>query len=150
MRHGLIKSIAHNFLQTYTSRYSSWHGYWLWGFVIEDHLHLNWDLLARPTGSHYDPLTFARELAVVRFFQQCEKQGASRRIERVELIITASTPPDTLYTRTFGLRLLNMRFVIKVETSGTAIVTECDILVARHDPSLESPSYGTTPLDPIN
>ena len=31
----VIKSVLHNFLGTYTSRYSDYNGYWLFGFMVE-------------------------------------------------------------------------------------------------------------------
>ncbi len=35
-RRRIIKAVLDNFLGTYTSRYSDFHGYWLFGFLVKD------------------------------------------------------------------------------------------------------------------
>jgi hypothetical protein len=41
----IIKGVLHNFLGTYTSRYSDYDGYWLFGMLVRDVEELSIDLL---------------------------------------------------------------------------------------------------------
>ena len=41
-----MKSVLHNFLETYTSRYSDYDGFWVFGFIVETMLPANIDLMA--------------------------------------------------------------------------------------------------------
>ena len=45
MHRRIIKGVLHNFIGTYTSRYSDYDGYWLFGMVVRDVAELRIDLL---------------------------------------------------------------------------------------------------------
>jgi hypothetical protein len=42
-----IKCALHNFLGTYSSRYSEYSGYWLFGFLVNDLTRIDFDLFER-------------------------------------------------------------------------------------------------------
>src|SRR4051812_17003733 len=89
-----IKGVLHNFLETYTSRYSDYDGYWLFGMLLGELGQLDIDLLG--TGcetSDRTPITAAVQLATTKFKDQIEKAGLSlSHIQEAQLAITKS--PD--------------------------------------------------------
>ena len=76
----IIKGVLHNFLVTFTSRYSDFEGYWVFGFLVADMDTVAINLLDASTESADDkPLTFAKRLAVQRFAEQIAKAGLPTR-----------------------------------------------------------------------
>src|ERR1700723_1612783 len=70
----IIKSVLHNFLGTLPSRYSDWHGYWLFGFIVNDLERLDHDLLIPVAGGPDEtPLARIRSLATTKFQEQLSK-----------------------------------------------------------------------------
>ena len=75
-RLGILKSVLHNFLGTYTSRNSDYEGCWPFGFVVRDFENLRIDLL----NVQNNPLAAAamaplEALAVQRFAEQLDRAG---------------------------------------------------------------------------
>lgn len=73
-----IRGVLANFLGSYTSRYSDYDGYWLFGFLVNDLSELRIDLLASPTGESGNPLGLAVRFAAAKFADQVEKAGLLR------------------------------------------------------------------------
>jgi hypothetical protein len=87
-KHQAIKAVLNNFLGTYTSRYSHYHGYWLFGFLVEKFSNLDFDLL-HPILAPQDALVKrAAALASLKFQEQAEKAGLSSRIVAAEVLIS--------------------------------------------------------------
>jgi hypothetical protein len=143
----IIKSVLRNYLGTLTSRYSDWHGYWLFGFVVNDLERLNYELLIPVSGSPDEtPLARLRSLAARKFLEQLSKarldpiriREATLIVERlprhVEVHVNPYRNPDT----TSGYRV---RFMVSAITD-LGKVYECEqiIGVAPHDPAHESQS----------
>jgi len=74
---GRVRALLKNFLGTYTSRYSDFQGYWLFGFLVADLAELRIDLLAAPTPATEGPLSAAGRLAVEKFQDQMRKLRAA-------------------------------------------------------------------------
>ena len=72
----IIKSVLHNFLGTYTSRYTEYRGYWLFGFVVDELGELEFDLLG-DSESLDTVVSFAATIASQRFREQLKKAGLS-------------------------------------------------------------------------
>src|SRR3954454_7349178 len=72
-----LTGVLHNFLGTYTSRYSDHDGYWLFGFLAEASRERDIDLLASPE-SGASTVAEATALARARFAEQLQKAGISR------------------------------------------------------------------------
>lgn len=71
-----LASVLHNFLGTYTSRYSDYDGYWLFGMLVGQIESLEFDLLNAEDGSAKTPLVAdAVRLAADRFADQIGKAG---------------------------------------------------------------------------
>lgn len=79
-----IRSVLSNFLGTFTARYSDYHGYWLFGFVVPLGEDLKFDLLASPQSGD-SAWEYAQRLAVARFRDQLSKASLKR-----SLVIEAS------------------------------------------------------------
>ena len=73
-----IRGVLAAFLGTYVSRYSDYHGYWLFGFLVADLGELRINLLEHPAGESDDPLGLAVQSAVAKFADQLQKAGLVR------------------------------------------------------------------------
>jgi hypothetical protein len=73
--------VLHNFLGTYTSRYSEYNGYWLFGFLVGDLEDVQFDLLTE-VASCDGVVEVARNLAVGRFAEQLCKAGLDPSLVR--------------------------------------------------------------------
>ncbi len=93
-RLGILKSILHNFLGTYTSRNSDHEGSWPFGFVVRDFENLRFDLL---NAQNISPSTAAMvavvDLAVTRFAEQLETAGLPRALVK-EAALTLTRFPN--------------------------------------------------------
>src|SRR5437868_262729 len=90
-----IKSVLHNFLGTYTSRYSDYDGYWLFGLIAAQLGDIRVDLCAQlPMDLESTPLSALTECAQRKFRDQLAKARVSPRyIGEAELRITRSDAP---------------------------------------------------------
>jgi hypothetical protein len=139
-RRKVIKGVLRNFLDTYMSRYSDYRGYWLFGFLVDDLLEAEVDLLNRGTGERATPLAFAGQLAVTRFEDQLRKARlALSQVRRARLRIRRSYdmtrtmndsgPPRPGYKLTFQASA--------VMDNGREYECEQVAIVASHDPLIE-------------
>ena len=84
-----IGAVLHNFLGTYTSRYSDYRGYWLFGLMLEKLDRLEIDLLAASPALTEPLFVFAVDLAVAKFAQQLALAGFGRSsLREARLAIT--------------------------------------------------------------
>ena len=138
-----IKGVLHNFLRTYTSRYSDYDGYWLFGLVAAQLGDVRVDLCADPpAGRVLTPLAALTEFARRKFREQLDKAGVPRRyIGEAELRVTrsdASThgPVNGRWSDghdfTFTVRAVSDR--------RTTFQDQVTVFVALHDATLESRS----------
>jgi hypothetical protein len=77
-----MKSVLRNFLGTYTSRYSQFRGYWLFGFLVGELSELNFNLLSAPPVDVETPRAVAEKLAATKFEDQLRKSGLERSMVR--------------------------------------------------------------------
>ncbi len=68
----VIKGVLHSFLGTYSSRYSDYRGYWLFGLLVSDLDELIVNLLG-PVPNRPHPRWRLQKLAVTRFKDQVRK-----------------------------------------------------------------------------
>ena len=74
----VIKCVLGNFLGTYTSRYSDFGGYWLFGFLVADLAELQINLLGQDVSDPASPSGVAISSAVAKFDEQREKSQRPR------------------------------------------------------------------------
>jgi hypothetical protein len=135
----MLKGVINGFLGTYTSRYTAYQGYWLFGFLIAETPLLQIDLLGDRERRGRDPVELSRCLAVRAFADQRAKAhlrescvrraGLAIRVlaERVEEVAGGS------------LRRGNhVSFDVEVESDhGKTYRATRKIFVAPHDPAVE-------------
>jgi hypothetical protein len=140
MSHRNLIGILDNFLGTYTSRYSDFNGYWLFGMLINDLGELRIDLLSsNETSTENGPKATARQVAVQKFREQMDKAGFSvSRAQQAHLDV--SKLPDLKNGFVNGQLCpgYNVRFVAKIVLkTGKMYEREKSVFVAPHDSQVE-------------
>jgi hypothetical protein len=146
---GILKSVLAGFLGTYTSRYSEFEGYWLFGFLLDAPPQLKVDLLedcSKPAGE--PAMRVAVELARTKFAEQLEKAHVPRAQVRTALL--SIERPDTAVVRQVGYegssaalvarirRGYDLHLRVEVVTeNGLLVVAESTVFAASHDPAHE-------------
>lgn len=75
-RHQNIKGVLNGFLGTFTSRYSDYKGYWLFGVLLKDMEQLKIDLLnPEKIVAASEPEALAKRIAKEKFAEQMTKAG---------------------------------------------------------------------------
>jgi len=134
----ILNGILDNFLGTYTSRYSDYEGYWLFGVLVGDLGKLEIDLIfSGPTGT--GPKIVARQVAAIKFREQVEK--ASFPISRVrEAWLDIEKLPESKEGFAGDYRRLghDLRFSARVKlASGKEYKRGKVVFVAPHDSEFE-------------
>jgi hypothetical protein len=133
----IIKSVLHNFLGTLTSRYSNWHGYWLFGFIVNDLERLDYDLLIPAAGSPAEtPLAHLRSLATIKFQEQLSKARLDPIHIREATLILERLPGsvEVQFHHPYTTSGYRVRFMVSAITdSGKVYECEQIIAVAPHD-----------------
>lgn len=142
----VIKGVLGNFLGTYTSRYSDFDGYWLFGCLVSGLAELQIDLRARVLDESITPVALAVRLAVVKFGEQCEKAGLlGSQIQDASLVIRKL--PDRVLLPVNGRPSLgyNLNFTATaLMESGKRYEREQVVFVAPHDAKVEQRSGRAT------
>ena len=132
----IIKSVLRNFLGTLTSRYSDWHGYWLFGFVVNDLERLDHDLLIPVADSPEDtPLAHIRSLATIKFQEQLSKARLDPiHIREATLILERLQGRVEVQAYRYARSGYRVRFMVSA-TTDLGKVYECEhiVAVAPHD-----------------
>jgi hypothetical protein len=138
-----IQGVLCNFLGTYTSRYSDYEGWWLFGFLANEIQQLRIDLL-NPQISKVEnkPLIFAVDLAKRKFHEQMETNGLSISwVREANLEITKLSQPKNGFVNGRASVGNDFRFVVQaISDCGKTYKTEATIFVAPHNPKIESRS----------
>lgn len=138
----VLRGVVHNAVETYVSRYSSYDGHWLFGFLIGHLDRCEFDLLASqaPGGT---PVEAAQFRAVQVFREQLAKAGLG--IERVRSAVltlrrgkSADVVGEQFFTRGWEL---HVRLQAQAVT-GRAFQAEQVVRVAAHNPLVERRSAG--------
>jgi hypothetical protein len=137
-----LKGVLYNFLGTYTSRYSDFGGFWLFGLLVDEPLELHVDLLSPIECSKNEPeaaLIAAIRLARQRFQEQLVKAGCSRSLLH-QAYLDITRLPDLHCREVCGVPRYgyNLRFSAKVISDrGKSYQREKIVFVAPHDSHLE-------------
>ena len=140
MRRRTIKGALPNFLGTYTSRYSDYDGYWIFGILLGSLGELQIDLLGPVQGDPQGPaIAAAIQLARQRFREQIEKAGSSISCTRdASLKIMRLPQPETGAVNGRICAGHRVRFVARVVSDlGKTYESEKCVFVAPHDPKVE-------------
>ena len=135
-----LRAVLVNFLGTYTSRYSDLHGYWLFGFLVDQPAELRFDLLAEPEPTALDAVVIAAHgLAIDKFRDQLRKGGfTSTHIRTARLTIDrlAGVVESTVNGHACSGYCVRFRAEV-VSRRGRHDVAERTVFVAPHDPTCE-------------
>ncbi len=143
MRSRILKGVLDHFLGTYTSRYSEYQGYWVFGQMLDQLESLQIDLLSRDkTEPESGPTNAAGQIAVQRFQEQAAKAALS--ISRIQTAWLQIEKLPALVDGFVGDRICsgcNVRFVATaILKSGKKFERETTIFVAPHDRRIERQS----------
>ncbi len=141
--HRVIPGVLHNFLGTFTSRYSDFDGYWVFGFLVESMDGVRIDLLGGVAeNADSSPSGFARRLAAQKFSEQIAKAGLSRKWFREAYLDISKSPESTVgFVNGRSSSGYDLRFRAHVVTDlGREYDSTAAIFVAPHDPKIESRS----------
>jgi hypothetical protein len=143
-RQRVIRSVLYNFLGTLTSRYSSFHGYWLFGFLIAEIDVLEVDLIVMQfVGDRESPVGVLTRRAGQAFAVQARVACVDKLVASASLFLKrgeAITAPIEQCERN-GWEL-HVR-AEAITHDGRRYVSERRIFVAAHDPAFEHRSYAT-------
>lgn len=140
-----LRGVLAGFLGTFTSRYSDYDGYWLFGFlVLESEIII--DLLGDASDDASPPLRAARELARMKFREQLGKSGLPRStVQRASLYVERPPTPEEGLAGNWRRSGFGVRFrAIAVADNGRSYQREEVVFVAPHDPRFESRSARAT------
>jgi hypothetical protein len=135
----VIRGVLGNFLCTYTSRYSNYDGYWLFGFLVAELGELRIDLLAPADRELSSPLSVAIRTAATKFEDQVRKAGLVPGQVREAWLILRRMPGlvDGL-VNDHPCSGYNIRFLAgALMDSGRQYGRERVIFVAPHNASVE-------------
>jgi hypothetical protein len=133
-----LKGVLAGFLGTYTSRYSEYDGYWIFGFLVGELQPLEFDLIEPDRISVEGPLRNAGELARIKFAQQLSKAGLdSSRVKNARLCIERRSDGRSVPGQHFR-NGYSVRFhATATADNGRRFECEKTVFVAPHDSSLE-------------
>ena len=128
-----------NFLGTYTSRYSEFQGYWLFGFLVADLGELRIDLLATTASASEGPLSVAIRLAVEKFQDQVRKaRVAPARVRSGRLILRRSPSAVKGTVNRHACLGYSVHFMAEVVMNDERRYEQEHVLfVAPHNPAAE-------------
>ena len=134
-----IRGVLGNFLGTYTSRYTDFDGYWLFGFLVGDFGELRIDLLTPTVGEANSALGVAVRSAAVKFEDQVRKAGLAISQVR-EAQLTIRWLPDSVDGSVNGHPCVgyNLNFLAEaVMCVGSRYEKTRLLFVAPHDATVE-------------
>lgn len=140
-----LRAVLGNFLGTYTSRYSAYRGFWLFGFLVERMQRIEINLLPNDSIAVEHPAFLrARELATGRFSDQLKKHGFEVSVISDAGLIVERLPDDGSLPGMHYRGGYNLHFTAFVTAdTGKRFVKETSVFVAPHDPTIELASTFT-------
>lgn len=137
-----LRGVVHNALEAYLSRYTSYDGYWLFGFLIEHLDHLEFDLLV-PPGPRGTPAEAAQSRAVQVFREQIAKAGLEVGCVRQAALSLRRGRVANVDCDEFSAWGWELHASIRAEAdSGRSFHAEQLRYVAAHNPWVERRSAG--------
>ncbi len=134
----VLKSVLHNFLGTYTSRYSEYDGYWLFGVLVGDLKNVQFDLFTEVESSAF-LVDVARNLAVGRFTEQlCKARLDPSSVRKASIQIERLDGQVDGHVNGIECGGFKIRFHVAAETdTGRVFECKCVLFVAPHNAGIE-------------
>lgn len=137
-----LRAVLHNMLDSFVSRYSSYDGYWLLGFLADQRRMTEIDLLPAPAMIATTPLEVAIQRARRLFQSQLAPQDV-KLDEVASAVLKFITHPQEIELNVNGHASAGylMEFTaIAVSTKNRVFQVSRTIKVARHNPEAETRS----------
>ena len=140
-RRRCLKSVVHNFLGTFASRYSDHAGYWIFGMLVADLNRHAVDLLGAELDGK-DALTTTDLIAQRRFHEQVMKAGlAVSCIREARLELHRTERSATVFVNGLAATGYELTLTARlVSDLGRTYESTKSIFVAPHDPEIEQRS----------
>jgi hypothetical protein len=138
-----LQGVLCNFLETYTSRYSDYEGWWIFGLLGNDIQQLKIDLLnSQIDNTGNKPLAFAIELAKKKFAEQLDKNRiAIAWIREAHLEIEKLPHQKNGFVNKQSTIGHDFRFAVQATSDcGKIYKTEVIIFIAPHNSNVERQS----------
>jgi hypothetical protein len=133
-----IRGVLGNFLGTYTSRYSDYEDYWLFGLLVSDLGELRIDLLAPTAGTPDSPVGSAIRSAAAKFEDQVRKARLLRSQVREAWLTIRRDGSAGGWANGHWCAGYNVRFSAgAVMDGGRRYEREQIMFVAPHNPEIE-------------
>ncbi len=134
-----IRGVLGGLLGRYTSRYSDFDGYWLFGMLVSNLDHLVIDLLQADETPPRHPLALAEALARSVFRDQMAKAGLPlSRAAAASIELKRSSTPSGGHAGDYVVPGFDVTFIARVVSDlGTVYQHTTTIFVAPHDPRRE-------------
>ena len=139
-RRKAIKGVLHGFLGTFTSRYSDYDGYWVFGFITDAMNDLTINLLeVEDTNAGNDAVLFVAQLAHRKFSEQMDKEHVPLSfVRRAQMTITQSAAPAKGFAAGHLCTGHIYVFSVQVVTDlGKLFQAKAQMFVAQHDSVVE-------------
>ena len=106
-----LNSVIHNYLETFTSRYYDYDGYWIFGHIVEGLKTEEFNLLKSHTDEVFTPKAIIKKLAVEKFSQQLTKNQVDlSKIKLAKLKIVKNNSSIVSALEKFDYSLIRMNF----------------------------------------
>jgi hypothetical protein len=137
-----LAGVLHNFLGTYTSRYSDRDGYWLFGFLAHAGAEWQVDLLAAPEPAATSAVAEAIALARTRFAEQLQKAEIPRSwLREAHLRLARGDEAKRGVVNGHWTDGHDFTFSAHATTDhGKSFAAEAVVFVAPHDPARAAPN----------
>ena len=135
----VLKSVLHNFLGTYTSRYTDFNGYWLFGFLVDIAVPIEFDLVGRASASLDPCIGAAARYAHRAFRDQMQKARLQMNVVR-GAAVTVQKLPGEIRGQVNSHLCVGHTFSVHarvVSGTGAEYQSTRNIFVARHDAQRE-------------
>lgn len=147
----VLKSVVHNFIETYISRNTDYEGYWLFGFLVAPGSRYELDLLTRSEAgvATADPLEYAQILATERLHDLLEKaRFGTGELLAASAVIEVSSKTAEISVNGYNCAGHRMCVAISVvSTLGRHFRAARAFLVAPHEPRRELRSARASAAD---
>ena len=134
-----VCGVLNNFLDTYTSRYTDYRGYWLFGFIVAELTELRIDLLAAEAADVSHPRALMSQLAAAKFQDQLLKWQIDRAQLTAAWLRVDRHPDDVLgHVNWHPCTGFQISFMAEALTSnGQHCKRSRMVWVAPHNPLVE-------------
>jgi len=135
----VMRGVLNNFLSTYMSRYSTFDGYWVFGFIVNHLDKLEIDILSPSIPEKQDARGTAKLLVATKFMEQIRKSGlGSSCVISASVVLSKSSVMRSCIVEDSDRTGFDVTFEACAYIDlGKRYDRSDTVFVAPHDPTLE-------------